>query len=142
MMKNKIILVSGLLMTSGSAIFAQDGSACPLSNNVSAFDIVLLALIVILGIIVFMKRGTKSVVESAAPASSAPAAVAAPVAVAETKDNEIMAAIAFALQLSKKESSKELHDVEYNVITMEKIERSYSPWSSKIHVMTKNPREN
>ena len=33
----------------------------------------------------------------------------------------------------------ELHDVESNVITIKKIERAYSPWSSKIYSLRRYP---
>jgi Na+-transporting methylmalonyl-CoA/oxaloacetate decarboxylase gamma subunit len=49
---------------------------------------------------------------------------------------EISAVIALALYLNKNQS----HDLESTVLTMHKVSRTYSPWSSKIYGMTKNPR--
>lgn len=49
---------------------------------------------------------------------------------------EINAAIAMALYLY----SNELHDQENPVITMIKVSRTYSPWSSKIYGLRKSPR--
>jgi glutaconyl-CoA/methylmalonyl-CoA decarboxylase subunit delta len=45
------------------------------------------------------------------------------------------AAIALALYLNN-----ELHDEESNVLTIERVSRIYSPWSSKYYNMRKPPR--
>lgn len=49
---------------------------------------------------------------------------------------EVNAAIALALYMY----SNELHDQENPVITMIKVSRTYSPWSSKIYGLRKSPR--
>ena len=49
---------------------------------------------------------------------------------------EVNAAIAMALYLY----SSELHDQENPVITMIRVSRTYSPWSSKIYGLRKLPR--
>ena len=49
---------------------------------------------------------------------------------------EINAAIAMALYLY----SNELHDQENPVITMIKVSKTYSPWSSHIYGLRKSPR--
>ncbi len=57
----------------------------------------------------------------------------------EIKDRlsgEVNAAIVMALYLY----STELHDQEDPVITMTKVSRTYSPWSSKIYGIRKSPR--
>ncbi len=55
----------------------------------------------------------------------------------EVEENgEIIAAIALALKLNK----AALHDKESEVITINSVARSYSPWSSKIHGLTQLPR--
>ncbi len=43
----------------------------------------------------------------------------------------VVAAIAMALY----ELSEDAHDIENNVLTIQKVSRSYSPWSSKIYGM-------
>lgn len=48
---------------------------------------------------------------------------------------EVNAAIATALYLY----FNELHDEESNIITMRKISKRYSPWSSKIYGLRNNP---
>jgi hypothetical protein len=45
------------------------------------------------------------------------------------------AAIALALYLNN-----ELHDEESNILTIERVSRIYSPWSSKYYNMRKAPR--
>lgn len=49
---------------------------------------------------------------------------------------EINAAIAAALYLY----SQDLHDQESAVLTINKVSRTYSPWSSKIYGLRQNPR--
>lgn len=49
---------------------------------------------------------------------------------------EVNAAIAAALYLY----SQELHDQESTVLTINRVSRTYSPWSSKIYGLTQNPR--
>ena len=50
-------------------------------------------------------------------------------------DQEIAAAITTALKLYK----SNLHDQESEMITIHRIARAYSPWSSKIHGLTQLP---
>lgn len=49
---------------------------------------------------------------------------------------EVNAAIAMALYLYQ----SELHDEENTVLTIQKVSRNYSPWSSKIYTLRKSPR--
>lgn len=51
-------------------------------------------------------------------------------------NGEELAAISLALY----RYYQELHDIESEVITINRVARVYSPWSSKIHTMTKSPR--
>ena len=50
-------------------------------------------------------------------------------------DQEIAAAIITALKLYK----SNLHDQESEILTVNRITRAYSPWSSKIHGLTQVP---
>lgn len=50
-------------------------------------------------------------------------------------NGEIIAAIALAVRLNRREQ----HDHESDVITINKVARVYSPWSSKIHGLTHMP---
>jgi hypothetical protein len=54
----------------------------------------------------------------------------------EKLSGEVNAAIVMALYLY----GSELHDQEDPVITMTKVSRTYSPWSSKIYGLRKSPR--
>lgn len=54
----------------------------------------------------------------------------------EELTGEVNAAIAAALYFY----SQELHDNENTVLTIEKVSRTYSPWSSKIYGLRQNPR--
>lgn len=49
---------------------------------------------------------------------------------------ELFAAIGFALHTYV----AELHDYEKTVLTIKKVMRPYSPWSSKIYGLRKSPR--
>ncbi|MAT39881.1 MAG: hypothetical protein CL946_09795 [Ectothiorhodospiraceae bacterium] len=48
---------------------------------------------------------------------------------------EVVAAIALALNAHV----FELHDEERTIVTIQKVSKPYSPWSSKLHNMTKTP---
>jgi glutaconyl-CoA/methylmalonyl-CoA decarboxylase subunit delta len=54
----------------------------------------------------------------------------------EEISGEVNAAIAMALYLY----SQEVHDQEPAVLTINKVGRTYSPWSSKIYGIRQNPR--
>lgn len=54
----------------------------------------------------------------------------------EEMSGEVNAAIAMALYLYH----NELHDYENTVLTINKVSRNYSPWSSKIYTLRKLPR--
>lgn len=58
-------------------------------------------------------------------------------AVSEGVTGEVNAAIAAALFLY----NNEMHDHESEILTIQKIQRTYSPWSSKIYSLRKNPRQ-
>lgn len=49
---------------------------------------------------------------------------------------ETSAAIAMALYLYMEEQ----HDVENTILTIQRVNKAYSPWSSKIYGLRKNPR--
>ena len=62
--------------------------------------------------------------------------VSSPGVVKQGLSGEVNAAIVMALYLY----NNELHDLEDPVITMTKVSRTYSPWSSKIYGLRKSPR--
>lgn len=54
----------------------------------------------------------------------------------EETSGEINAAIALALHMYR----NQLHDMEDTVITIRKVAKAYSPWSSKIYGLRRNPK--
>lgn len=78
----------------------------------------------------FIRRGAK-----AQASAGEPKAVTKPAA-EEEMSGEVNAAIAMALYLYQ----NELHDYENTVLTIQKVSRNYSPWSSKIYTLRKSPR--
>ncbi|MDR1500273.1 MAG: OadG family protein [Tannerellaceae bacterium] len=50
---------------------------------------------------------------------------------------EVLAAISTALY----ELNEDVHDIERTVLTIQKVKRNYSPWSSKIYNLRENPRK-
>lgn len=56
----------------------------------------------------------------------------------EQASGEVMAAIAMALY----EVNNEVHDLEHTVLTINRVTRNYSPWSSKIYGLREQPKKN
>ncbi len=50
---------------------------------------------------------------------------------------EVFAAIAMAMH----EFQSDVHDVEDTVLTITRVKRSYSPWSSKIYTLRETPHK-
>ncbi len=50
--------------------------------------------------------------------------------------DDVIPAIALAMYLYQ----KQIHDEERTILTIQKVVRTYSPWSSKIYGLRKNPR--
>ena len=100
------------------------------------FALVFLVLVLLIYIMRFMgwvfTRQKKA--EKAAKAA-ATGAVAADDDHEAITDQEIAAAIITALKLYK----SNLHDQESEMLTIHRITRAYSPWSSKIHGLTQLP---
>ncbi len=71
---------------------------------------------------------------SAAPAGATTAG-AAPVHKSGTVSSEVLAAIAVTIKLYE----EDLHDKESEIITINRVARTYSPWSSKIYGINNQP---
>jgi Na+-transporting methylmalonyl-CoA/oxaloacetate decarboxylase gamma subunit len=56
--------------------------------------------------------------------------------IARENSAEIYAAIAMALY----EYENDIHDIENTILTIDKVERRYSPWSSKIYALRETPQ--
>ena len=101
------------------------------------FGIVFLVLV----LLIFIMKGMGWVFTRQKKAEKAAKAAAAGVAVSDDDhheaitDQEIAAAIITALKLYK----SNLHDQESEMLTIHRITRAYSPWSSKIHGLTQLP---
>lgn len=102
---------------------------------------VLLALVVLFLLIqLFAKLMVKSAQKKAAQSKTRSmlvddVKVSVPAGCDSVVNGEIIAAIALAVKLNK----DEMHDRESDVITINKVARVYSPWSSKIHGLTPMP---
>ena len=114
--------------------------------NMGWIDMLLMAgigfgvVFIVLVLLIYIMRGMGWVFTRQKKAEKAAKAAAAGVAVAEEdheaiSDQEIAAAIMTALKLYK----SNLHDQESEMLTIHRITRAYSPWSSKIHGLTQLP---
>ena len=115
--------------------------------NVGWIEMLLMTLIgfgvvfCVLVLLIFVMKGMGTIFTRQKRAEKAAKAAAAGVAVAEEdhheaiSDQEIAAAIITALKLYK----SNLHDQESEMLTINRITRVYSPWSSKIHGLTQLP---
>ena len=100
--------------------------------SITAMSVVFLALILLY--LVFKQVG-KSHVKRAKNKAAASAAVAATGSSGDAPNGEIIAAIAIAL----KKYEEDLHDIDSTVLTINRVAKAYSPWSSKIYSMVQAP---
>jgi hypothetical protein len=112
-------------------IFIQIGAK--MNDTLTSFQLFVFWSIVILFItlfIFFLYRTDKYIktVNVAEPVSES-------VKIGQVSDEEA-AAIALAIHMYK----VEMHDKESLTITLKKVSRIYSPWSSKIYTLRQNPR--
>jgi Na+-transporting methylmalonyl-CoA/oxaloacetate decarboxylase gamma subunit len=77
----------------------------------------------------FIRRGVKAAKSATAESKSSTKETV------EEMSGEVNAAIAMALHLYQ----SEMHDYENTVLTIQKVSRTYSPWSSKIYTLRKIP---
>lgn len=101
--------------------------------TVTAMAVVFLGLLILY--LVFKQVGKWSVSASnrRAKKSSDPAVEAVPGQIS----GEVLAAIGAALY----ELNEDAHDIENTVLTIQKVTRNYSPWSSKIYSLRETPRK-
>ena len=97
------------------------------------FALVFLVLVLLIYVMRFM--GWVFTRQKKAAKAAAAGAVVADDDNEAISDQEIAAAIMTALKLYK----SNLHDQESEMITIHRIARAYSPWSSKIHGLTQLP---
>lgn len=101
--------------------------------TITAMAVVFLGLLLLF--LIFKQVGKAAIAASKrnAQKAGAPASASAP----DEVSGEVFAAIATALY----EMSDDNHDIEHTVLTIRKVHRAYSPWSSKIYSLRETPRK-
>ena len=101
--------------------------------TITAMVVVFLGLLLLY--LIFKQVGKAAIAASKrnAQKAGAPASASAP----DEVSGEVFAAIATALY----EMSDDNHDIEHTVLTIRKVRRAYSPWSSKIYSLRETPRK-
>ncbi len=101
--------------------------------TITAMAVVFLGLLLLF--LIFKQVGKAAIAASKrnAQKAGAPASASAP----DEVSGEVFAAIATALY----EMSDDNHDIEHTVLTIRKVRRAYSPWSSKIYSLRETPRK-
>lgn len=112
----------------------QRNDSLGIGMTITAMAVVFLGLIVLY--LVFKQIGKAAIRASQRNAQKAAAASGTKVSAnAGQESGEIFAAISMALY----ELSDDNHDIENTVLTIRKVQRSYSPWSSKIYSLRQTP---
>lgn len=108
----------------------------------TAMSVVFLALILLY--LIFKNVGNYSIRKSKqreSQATGTPVSSAKGSAVGSSSHEpsaEVYAAIATAMHLYREDS--ETHDIENTILTIHKVSKSYSPWSSKIYTLRETPQ--
>ncbi len=111
----------------------KENDSLGIGMTVTAMAVVFLGLFLLY--IIFKQTGKLSIAASKRNAQKAAgAAVAANIG---EESGEIFAAIGAALY----EMSDDNHDIENTVLTIRKVQRAYSPWSSKIYGLREVPKK-
>ncbi len=113
----------------------QRNDSWGIGMTVTAMAVVFLGLLILF--LVFKQIGNIAINASKRNAQKAAGEGAAIAANAGQESGEIFAAIATALY----EMSDDNHDIESTVLTIRKVQRSYSPWSSKIYTLRQSPNK-
>lgn len=101
--------------------------------TITAMAVVFLGLLLLF--LIFKQVGKAAIAASKRNAQKAGAPVN--VNIPDEVSGEVFAAIATALY----EMSDDNHDIEHTVLTIRKVRRAYSPWSSKIYSLRETPRK-
>lgn len=113
----------------------QKNDSLGIGMTVTAMAVVFLGLLILF--LVFKQIGNVAISASKRNAQKAAGEGTAIAANAGQESGEIFAAIATALY----EMSDDNHDIENTVLTIRKVQRSYSPWSSKIYTLRQSPNK-
>lgn len=112
----------------------QENDSWGIGMTVTSMAVVFLGLLVLY--LIFKQIGNAAIRASQSRAQKAAAASGKSVSADAGKESgEIFAAISMALY----EISDDNHDIENTVLTIRKVQRSYSPWSSKIYSLRQTP---
>lgn len=113
----------------------QKNDSSGIGMTITAMAVVFLGLMILF--LVFKQIGNTAIKASKRNAQKAAGAGAAVSADIGQESGEIFAAIATALY----EMSDDNHDIENTVLTIHKVQRSYSPWSSKLYSLRQTPNK-
>ncbi|MDL2265659.1 OadG family protein [Parabacteroides sp. OttesenSCG-928-G07] len=101
--------------------------------TVTAMVVVFLGLILLY--VIFKQIGKASVSASKRRAQKASGVTV------ETESTEISGEVLAAIGAALYELDEDVHDIENTVLTIQKVKRNYSPWSSKIYGLRELPRK-
>ena len=111
----------------------KNNDSLGIGMTITAMAVVFLGLLLLF--LIFKQVGKAAIAASIRNALKAgvPVSASAP----DEVSGEVFAAIATALY----EMSDDNHDIEHTVLTIRKVRRAYSPWSSKIYSLRETPRK-
>ena len=111
----------------------KNNDSLGIGMTITAMAVVFLGLLLLY--LIFKQVGKAAIAASKRNAEKAGAPVSA--SAPDEVSGEVFAAIATALY----EMSDDNHDIEHTVLTIRKVRRAYSPWSSKIYSLRETPRK-
>lgn len=111
----------------------QKNDSLGIGMTITAMAVVFIGLMILF--LVFKQIGNAAIRASKRNAQKAAGEGVTVSANAGQESGEIFAAIATALY----EMSDDNHDIEHTVLTIRKVQRSYSPWSSKLYSLRQTP---
>lgn len=142
----RALMTTGLLLAAATA--AASGSDTILEKDPNGIYVTIVSVTIVLIALIFLflliNLFARIMVRSARKKASQTKTksmvvddmnISVPVGCDSVVNGEIIAAIALAMKLNQ----TEIHDRESDVITINKVARVYSPWSSKIHGLTHMP---
>ena len=111
----------------------KNNDSLGIGMTITAMAVVFLGLLLLY--LIFKQVGKAAIAASKRNAEKAGAPVSA--SAPDEVSGDVFAAIATALY----EMSDDNHDIEHTVLTIRKVRRAYSPWSSKIYSLRETPRK-
>ena len=111
----------------------KNNDSLGIGMTITAMAVVFLGLLLLYLIFKQVGKAASDASKRNAQKAGAPVSASAP----DEVSGEVFAAIATALY----EMSDDNHDIEHTVLTIRKVRRAYSPWSSKIYSLRETPRK-